>query len=203
MQSIAHIPILFPSKDHGELFRNRNGYFQLTFMSLEMLNLRSMTLLFDGRDLVTIVGFLTLVIYLYICSFRKRRNRLLGDNGYPFRRCLMIPVLHPNTDAERRYNTSQCRSRVNVENLFGVCKKRFPCLSKNMLICLTMWYDRANNKLNIKLEPHEISRSHRPGPLRNGSVRHRNIVVKLAIYNIRKRIYDVRRLENVRRLHSR
>ena len=53
--------------------------------------------------------------------------------------------------------------------------------------------DIANNKLNIKLEPHEISRSHRLGPLRNGSVRPRNIVVKLATYNIRKRIYDARR----------
>ena len=44
-----------------------------------------------------------------------------------------------------------------------------------------------------KLEPHEILRSHRLGPLRNGSVRPRNIVVKLATYNIMKRIYDVRR----------
>ena len=53
--------------------------------------------------------------------------------------------------------------------------------------------DLAREKLKVSLDSHEISRSHRLGPPRPGTPRPRNIVVKLATYNIRKRLYDARR----------
>ena len=53
--------------------------------------------------------------------------------------------------------------------------------------------DIANNKLKVKLEPHEMGRSHRLGPTRIGSNKPRNIVVKLVSFNVRKRLYDDRK----------
>ena len=53
---------------------------------------------------------------------------LLEDNGYACRRYLLTPVLRPETDAELRYNTAYKKTRVIVEQMFGVWKRRFPCL---------------------------------------------------------------------------
>ncbi|XP_052237807.1 putative nuclease HARBI1 [Dreissena polymorpha] len=53
---------------------------------------------------------------------------LLGDSGYGCKRYLMTP--HQNTDSpcKERFNISLCRTRVVIEQAFGVLKRRFPCL---------------------------------------------------------------------------
>ncbi|XP_050705937.1 putative nuclease HARBI1 [Eriocheir sinensis] len=53
---------------------------------------------------------------------------LLGDSGYPLEPFLMTPVSQPTTDAHRAYNRSHSRTRVVVEQTFGVLKSRFRCL---------------------------------------------------------------------------
>lgn len=40
----------------------------------------------------------------------------------------MTPFLSPSTPAEERYNESLCRTRVLIEQTFGVLKRRFQCL---------------------------------------------------------------------------
>jgi len=53
---------------------------------------------------------------------------LLGDSGYPLEPFLMTPFAHPATNEQERFNRSHKRTRVLVEQCFGVLKNRFRCL---------------------------------------------------------------------------
>lgn len=57
---------------------------------------------------------------------------ILGDSGYPCRPYLLIPLLQTRTPAEEAYNRSQIATRNPIERLFGVLKRRFPCLQNGM-----------------------------------------------------------------------
>lgn len=125
----THIPIKSPGGDNAETFRNRKGFFSLNVQvvsgpRLEILDIvvrhpgsAHDSLIFD-RSSVRVV-------------FEQRRvlGTLLGDSGYPCRPYLLTPVINPANDAERRYNVSHRSTRNTVERLFGVWKRRFPCLT--------------------------------------------------------------------------
>lgn len=53
---------------------------------------------------------------------------LLGDSGYPLSRYLMTPYLTPRTQPEERFNSSLCRTRVLIEQTFGIMKRKFQAL---------------------------------------------------------------------------
>ncbi|XP_062586727.1 putative nuclease HARBI1 [Saccostrea cucullata] len=55
---------------------------------------------------------------------------LLGDSGYPLRPWLLTPVNNPKSRGEQSYNGSHRKTRVVVEQAFGVLKSRFRCLHK-------------------------------------------------------------------------
>ncbi|XP_071119318.1 putative nuclease HARBI1 [Haliotis cracherodii] len=57
---------------------------------------------------------------------------LLGDSGYPCKSYLMTPFLTTSCRAEERYNRSHCRTRVLVEQSFGILKRRFSCLHSGL-----------------------------------------------------------------------
>lgn len=65
---------------------------------------------------------------------------LLGDSGYACRRYLLTPVLRPENNADVRYNNTHKKTRVIIEQLFGVWKHCFPCL-----------YYGLRTKLNISI----------------------------------------------------
>ncbi|XP_070165298.1 putative nuclease HARBI1 [Polyergus mexicanus] len=124
----THIRIANPGGNNGEIFRNRKGWFSLNVQAVagpkrEILDIvvrhpgsTHDAVIFDRSGLR--------------CRFELGHldGILLGDSGYACRSYLLTPVLRPETDAEVRYNTAHKKTRVIVEQLFGVWKRRFPCL---------------------------------------------------------------------------
>ncbi len=60
------------------------------------------------------------------------QGHLVSDNGYPCRAYLLTPILNPSMPTEKRYNTCHISARGLVERVFGVWKKRFPCLQNGL-----------------------------------------------------------------------
>ncbi|XP_062596160.1 putative nuclease HARBI1 [Saccostrea cucullata] len=70
----------------------------------------------------------------------QHNDILLGDSGYPCRTYLMTPYNNTNDVRYReRYNSAHCRTRVLIEQTYGILKRRFPCLS----VCLRTKPERA------------------------------------------------------------
>lgn len=128
----THISIQNPGGANGELFRNRKGDFSINVQVVcdteeEISNIVARwpgsthdSRIFDNS---------------HICALLENQTfqgHLVGDLGYACRAYLMTPILHPQTRAERRYNTSHIAARGVVEKMFGVWKRRFPCLAKRL-----------------------------------------------------------------------
>lgn len=60
------------------------------------------------------------------------QGMLLGDSGYSLKTYLMTPYLNPTEAHMQRYNTAHCRTRVLIEQTFGVLKRRFSCLHSEL-----------------------------------------------------------------------
>lgn len=67
------------------------------------------------------------------CLYQKFENGdydgiLLGDSGYPHSRYLMTLILTLRTQSEDRFNSSLLRTRVLIEQTFGIMKIKFQAL---------------------------------------------------------------------------
>ncbi|XP_064483854.1 putative nuclease HARBI1 isoform X1 [Ornithodoros turicata] len=72
-----------------------------------------------------------------MCRIRQRASVLfddgewlLGDLGYPLEPWLMTPFRAPASDKEVAYNAAHSRTRVRIEQCFGLLKMRFRCLQR-------------------------------------------------------------------------
>ncbi|CAH2011110.1 unnamed protein product [Acanthoscelides obtectus] len=153
---------LFP----GEIFRNRKVQFPLNVQvacrpNLEMLNLVARhpgsthdNAIFEQSGLR--VKF----------ESNEVQGILLGDNGYACRRDLLTPVINPVTESEENYNRAHIRTRNIVERVFGVCKRRFPCLRRTLqteeetsiaIICATAILHNIARNLNDVFQENELN----------------------------------------------
>lgn len=128
----SHIPIQSPGGEQAELFRNRKGFFSINVQVVcdAKLYIRDIDARWHGS---------THDSTIYHNSFIRARldnneldGHLLGDSAYPCRRHMMTPVLNPETNPEKHYNEAQIRTRNTIERMFGVWKRRFPCLSQKL-----------------------------------------------------------------------
>ncbi|CAG2187308.1 ACSS1_2 [Mytilus edulis] len=53
-----------------------------------------------------------------------------GDSGYALKPWMLVPFMNPSTPAEEEFNRRHCRTRVTIEQLFGIVKSRFRCIHK-------------------------------------------------------------------------
>ena len=124
----SYVPIQSPNLPDREVFRCRKGYKSLNIQGICDSKLKFTNIvarwpgsthdarIFDNSS---------------ICM-RFEENRipglLLGDKGYPCRPFLMTPFRNPAVEAEVQYNRSLSKTRTSVERMFGIWKRRFPCL---------------------------------------------------------------------------
>lgn len=125
----THVPIQNPGGNDAELYRNRKGFFSINvqLMCDNNLIIRNVVASWPGSTHDSrIFNESTLKDKLVDLPGRLH---LLGDKGYPCLRYLLTPLSSPRNAAERRYNFAQSSTRMAVERLNGVLKRRFPCLS--------------------------------------------------------------------------
>nr|XP_022307569.1 putative nuclease HARBI1 [Crassostrea virginica] len=60
---------------------------------------------------------------------------LLGDSGYPLKPYLMTPYTFADTLAAQNYNSAHCKTRVTIEQTYGIIKKRFNSLHSGLRTC--------------------------------------------------------------------
>lgn len=115
------------------MYRNRKGYFSLNVQMVcdAKLRIRSIIARWPGS-----VHDSTIFNDSPLCAQLERGDFgnmvILGDSGYPCRPYLLTPLLNTQTPAEEAYNKSQISTRNPIERLFGVLKRRFPCLHNGM-----------------------------------------------------------------------
>lgn len=128
----THIPIQSPGGDMAELFRNRKGFFSINVQAIcdNDLMLTNVVARWPGSTHDS-----RIFENSSVCARFERRNIpgiLIGDNGYPFMSYLITPLLSCRTPQERRFNFALSNSRVKIENVFGIWKRRFPCLRNQL-----------------------------------------------------------------------
>lgn len=127
----THIRISNPGGENGEIYRNRKRYFSINTQ-----------IICDSNNKITDIVArwpgsthdARILSNSRICALLENRDygsHLLGDQGYPCRRFLLTPCL-PRSAAESRYNAAHKKTRSAIERLFGMWKRRFPCLSVGM-----------------------------------------------------------------------
>lgn len=128
----SQIRIMCPSGPNSELYRNRKGWFSINTQvicdaDMKILNVVSR---WPGSTHDSRVWDNSNVAAKFEAG--EYDGHLVGDGGYALSKHLMTPVLAPQTVGERRYNRAHILTRNIVERTFGVLKKRFQILSKEM-----------------------------------------------------------------------
>ncbi|KAK5642226.1 hypothetical protein RI129_000731 [Pyrocoelia pectoralis] len=128
----SHFRILCPPGNHNELFRNRKGFFSINAQIIcdaDMI-ITNVVSRWPGSTHDARIWDNSTVAARFEAG--EYGGLLVGDSGYALSPSLMTPLLQPRTQGERRYNRAHILTRNIVERTFGVLKKRFQILQKEM-----------------------------------------------------------------------
>ncbi|XP_037528827.2 putative nuclease HARBI1 [Rhipicephalus sanguineus] len=131
----THVPIGSPGGDDAEVYRNRKGYFSISVQGITEPDLQFYDVVASwpgsAHDSRILDSSRARVMY----ETGAITGILLGDMGYACRSYLMTPLKdHQRGSPENRYNKSHSRTRNSVERVFGIWKRRFPCLQMTLQI---------------------------------------------------------------------
>ncbi|XP_021357845.1 putative nuclease HARBI1 [Mizuhopecten yessoensis] len=59
---------------------------------------------------------------------------LLSDSAYPTRQFLMTPYNNALSQQQQNFNNALCRTRVTIEQTYGILKRRFSCLHTGLRV---------------------------------------------------------------------
>uniref|UniRef100_A0A6P7GN86 Nuclease HARBI1 n=1 Tax=Diabrotica virgifera virgifera TaxID=50390 RepID=A0A6P7GN86_DIAVI len=134
----SHIKITSPGGNDAEIYRNRKGYFSINIQAVCSADglFQSITARWPGSAHDQTILNNTVVKQRFMRG-DFANGVLLGDGGYTCTNYLLTPLRDPQTEAERRYNQAHIGTRVKVEQLFGVWKRRFPIMAYGCRLSLT------------------------------------------------------------------
>lgn len=130
----THIPIQSPCSNVGEEFRNRKGYFSLNVQvvcgpdqQITDIVVRWPGSVHDSR----IFNNSSIKMRFENGEFQ---GVMLGDQGYAQSHFMFTPIPNPEegNGPQNRYNHAHEYTRKIIERLFGIWKRRFPCLRSKM-----------------------------------------------------------------------
>ena len=138
----THVKIQSPGGDTAELFRNRKGFFSINVQAICKSKLEITNIVARWRGSVHGARIFENSAIGIQFENGMQKGLLLGDNGYPCKRYLLTPIVHPASRAEQLYNRAQIKCRTSIERTFGIWKRIFPCLSVGLRLkiptCLTV-----------------------------------------------------------------
>ncbi|CAG2242663.1 HARBI1 [Mytilus edulis] len=125
----THVRIIAPSNSqHEEQFVNRKVYHSINVQVIVNVDSQFINVVVkwhgsshDSRVLKESRVFMQ-------CEQSNHDAYLLGDSGYPCKKFLLTPYLHPQTRQEISFNRSHEVTRCAVERTIGQWKRRFHCL---------------------------------------------------------------------------
>ncbi|CAI6344057.1 unnamed protein product [Macrosiphum euphorbiae] len=128
----THIKIQNPGGINGEVFRNRKGWFSLNVQLVcgPLMEIHNLVVRWPGSYHDSFIFNAS-----HACAVYSNNNHnliLLGDNGYACKPYIFTPLLNPVTNAEKNYNKAHIKTRNIVERVFGVWKRKFPCLRRGL-----------------------------------------------------------------------
>ena len=128
----THIWILGPGGPHNELYRNRKGFFSINthIMCDDKLYIRDVVSSWWGSAHDSRI-FNESALKQKVQQLQPQYH-LVGDRGYACSRYMLTPLTNPTSHSQRRYNYAQSATRMIIEQVNGVLKRRFPCLTKRL-----------------------------------------------------------------------
>ena len=124
----THIRIQCPNSDVGQLYFNRKGFYSINCQVVSTSSMKIASIVAHHPGSVHDARIFRESNLNRRLQRSQLQGVLLGNGGYPCRTYLLTPLLAPTTPAEERYQRAHASTRQVVERLFGIWKRRFPCL---------------------------------------------------------------------------